>query len=262
MQQITHSRLSQSYNDKRQEQSMNRIIAMWSGPRNISTAMMRSWENRSDCTVWDEPLYAHYLLETGIAHPMATDIIAAYESDLQTLIDQIVTQPDTGIFYQKHISTHILDHMPLDWLSQVNNVFLIRDPRHMVASYSQKRGEPNAADFGYPQLETVFNAANELSDQTPMVIDSKHFLENPEAHLRYMCEQLNMPFEQQMLKWPAGERTSDGIWHTHWYDSVKKSTHFGAPRQELPVLNDLQQSIVDECMPHYTTLSEAALQFN
>lgn len=240
---------------------MSNIIAMWSGPRNISTAMMRSWENRSDCIVWDEPFYAHYLQETGIEHPMADDIIATYESNLDAIIDQIVTPPASGIFYQKHISTHMLEHMSLDWINQVNNVFLIRDPRHMVASYSEKRGEPNAADFGYPQLETVFHAAKAISKQTPMVIDSKHFLEKPEAHLQYVCEQLNIPFEQSMLSWPSGARDSDGIWHTHWYDSVKRSTHFGAPRQELPVLNEHQQSIVDECMPHYTALSEAALQF-
>ena len=241
---------------------MSTIIAMWSGPRNISTAMMRSWENRSDCMVWDEPFYAHYLRATGIEHPMAADIIATYECDLEAVINKIVTLPDSGIFYQKHISTHMLDHMPLDWIKQVNNVFLIRDPRYMVASYSEKRGMPKAADFGYPQLETVFRAAKTFSKQTPMVIDSKHFLEKPEAHLQYVCEQLKLPFEQGMLSWPAGTRDSDGIWHTHWYDSVKSSTHFGAPRQTLPQLNEHQQSIVDECMPHYTTLSEAALHFS
>lgn len=241
---------------------MSRIIAMWSGPRNISTAMMRSWENRSDCSVWDEPFYAHYLKQTGIAHPMAADIMATYESDLHTVINQIVSPPASGIFYQKHISTHMLDHMPLDWLSQVHNVFLIRDPRHMVASYSEKRGEPNAADFGYPQLESIFNAAKAQGNKTPMVIDSKRFLEQPEAHLRYVCEQLNIPFEQQMLNWPAGARDSDGIWHTHWYDSVKNSTCFGAPRSELPELNEHQQSIVEECMPHYVMLSAVAMQLN
>ncbi len=240
---------------------MSRIIAMWSGPRNISTAMMRSWENRSDCAVWDEPFYAHYLKATGIEHPMAADIMATYESDLQTVIDRIVSPPANGIVYQKHISTHMLEHMPLDWIDQVNNIFLIRDPRYMVASYSEKRGEPNAADFGYPQLESIFQEAKILSGQTPMVIDSNHFLEQPEAHLKHICKQLNIPFEQNMLSWPSGERDSDGIWHTHWYDSVKSSTHFGMPRRELPTLNKLQQTIVDECMPHYTTLSEQTLQF-
>lgn len=232
---------------------------MWSGPRNISTAMMRSWENRSDCCVVDEPFYAYFLKHTGLDHPMADQIIEKHESDLNKVI-QLVTAPlASGVFYQKHISTHMLDHMPLDWLQQVNNLFLIRDPRYMVASYTAIRSRATASDLGYTQLETLFDAAVALPNQTPLVIDSKRFLEQPEAHLRHICSHLNIEFEQSMLSWPAGDRSSDGIWHEHWYDSVKSSTQFGLPRSTLPQLSKDQQALADQCMPHFEALNRHAL---
>ena len=232
---------------------------MWSGPRNISTAMMRSWENRSDCHVVDEPFYAHFLKHTGLDHPMADQIIEKHESDLLKVIELVTTQPASGVFYQKHISTHMLNHIPLDWLPEVNNLFLIRDPHYMVASYAAKRDSATASDLGYTQLETLYNAASALPNQTPLVIDSKHFLEKPEAHLRYICSHLNIEFEQSMLSWPAGDRSSDGVWHEHWYDSVKSSTEFGLPRTTLPELSKEQQLLADQCMPHFEALNRHAL---
>lgn len=238
---------------------MSMCIAMWSGPRNISTAMMRAWENRENCRVWDEPFYAHYLKHTGIDHPMADQIMAQHESDLDTVIQQVSTKPASGIFYQKHISTHMLEHIPLGWLAEVHNLFLIRDPRYMVASYTAKRSHATASDLGYTQLQTLFEKALTLSDQTPLVIDSRRFLEQPEAHLRYICSHLNIDFEPSMLNWPAGERVSDGVWHAHWYDSVKVSTGFGSPRTTLPVLDADQQKLADQCMPHFDVLNQHAL---
>jgi len=232
---------------------------MWSGPRNISTAMMRAWENRSDCRVIDEPFYAHFLKHTGIDHPMADQIIEKHESDLDKVIELVSARENTGVFYQKHISTHMLDHIPLDWLVEVNNLFLIRDPHYMVASYTAKRSSATASDLGYTQLETLFDTAAALPNQTPLVIDSKRFLEQPEAHLRYVCSHLNMEFEQSMLSWPAGDRSTDGVWHEHWYDSVKSSTGFGLPRKTLPELSDEQQALADQCMPHFEALNRHAL---
>ncbi|MCL4155514.1 UNVERIFIED_CONTAM: hypothetical protein GTU68_000393 [Idotea baltica] len=232
---------------------------MWSGPRNISTAMMRAWENRSDCVVVDEAFYAYFLKHTGIDHPMADQIIESHESNVDKVIELVSTPPAKGVFYQKHISTHMLEHIPLDWLAQVQNLFLIRDPRYMVASYTAKRDSNDASDLGYTQLETLFNAASSLPNQDPLVIDSRRFLEQPEAHLRYICKHLNIEFESSMLNWPAGTRASDGVWHAHWYDSVKTSTGFGAPRTELPKLTNEQQALADECMPHFEALNRHAL---
>jgi len=154
---------------------------MWSGPRNISTAMMRAWENRSDCQVIDEPFYAHFLKHTGIDHPMADRIIEEHESDLDKVIELVSERSTSAVFYQKHISTHMLDHIPLDWLPKVTNLFLIRDPHYMVASYSVKRNSVTATDLGYTQLETLFDAAMALPNQSPLVIDSRRFLEQPEV---------------------------------------------------------------------------------
>jgi len=194
---------------------------------NISTAMMRAWENRSDCKVVDEPFYAYFLKHTGIDHPMADRIIEKHESDLDKVIELVTARSGSGVFYQKHISTHMLDHIPLDWLPEVNNLFLIRDPHYMVASYTVKRHSATASDLGYTQLETLFDAAVALPNQTPLVIDSRRFLEKPEAYLRYICSHLNIEFEQSMLSWPAGDRN--------------------------------QQALADQCMPHYEALNRHAL---
>lgn len=233
---------------------------MWSGPRNISTAMMRAWENRSDCQVVDEPFYAYFLKHTGIDHPMADQIIDKHESDLDKVIALVSKPVASGVFYQKHISTHMLEHIPLHWLIEVSNLFLIRDPRYMVASYTAKRDSSNADDLGYTQLETLFETAIALPNQTPLVIDSRRFLEKPEAHLRYICSHLNIKFMQSMLSWPAGDRSSDGVWHEHWYDSVKASTMFGQPRTSPPKLSSDQQALADQCMPHFEALNRHALK--
>jgi len=210
--------------------------------------------------VVDEPFYAHFLKHTGIAHPMADQIIEQHESDLHKVIELVSTLPTSGVFYQKHISTHMLDHIPLDWMVKVKNLFLIRDPQYMVASYTAKRDSATASDLGYTQLETLFKTATALPDQTPLVIDSRRFLEQPEAHLRYVCSHLNIEFEQSMLSWPAGDRCTDGVWHEHWYDSVKSSTGFGLPRTTVPELTNDQQVLADQCMPHYEALNRHALK--
>lgn len=236
------------------------ILGMWSGPRNISTAMMRAWENRSDCVVWDEPLYAHYLQHTGIDHPLANEIIQAGETDWKKVVKEICTPKKGKVFYQKHISTHMLPHITLDWLQHSEHIFLIRDPQFMVASYAAKREQITAADLGYEELQSVFNAVLKLKNETPLVIDSSTFLKQPKQQLQSVCKHLNIPFEEQMLAWPAGERASDGVWHSHWYDSVKKSTHFQAPREQTATLDAAQQSVVDQCQPHYENLKQYALQ--
>ena len=209
--------------------------------------------------VIDEPFYAPFLKHTGIDHPMADEIMAHHETDLAKVIEQVSTPPASGLFYQKHISTHMLDHVPLDWIKDVENLFLIRDPRYMVASYTAKRNETTAADLGYTQLQQLYETACELPGPSPLVIDSRRFLEKPESYLKYICAHLGIDFQPSMLKWPAGTRSSDGIWQAHWYDSVNASTGFGAPRTTLPNLDRDQAALAEACMTHFEVMNRDAL---
>lgn len=234
-------------------------IAMWSGPRNISTAMMRAWENRSDTQVIDEPFYAHYLKNTGLDHPMADAIIEQGETDWQAVVKRITTVPADGIIYQKHITAHWLDHYSTQWLDALSHVFLIRHPEPVVASYNHKRESISALDLGYAQQSTLFDIVSNTTGKTPLVIDSYRFLTDPERQLRTVCEALDIEFEKNMLNWPSGTRPSDGVWSKHWYDAVNKSTGFMAPRFGVPDLDEHQQAIVAQCQPYYNELRKFAI---
>jgi len=234
-------------------------LAMWSGPRNISTAMMRAWENRSDTRVVDEPFYAHFLSHTGIQHPMCAEIIQHGETDWQEVIDSLSEKPESGIFYQKHITTHWLPHLPTDWLRELEHVFLIREPEHVAASYSIKRQSPTASDLGYVQQSELFKVISKLIDRKPLVIDSKRFLNDPESQLNKVCNSLKIDFEEAMLSWPRGIRESDGRWASHWYDAVVESTGFRSPSLKAITLTDSQKAIAAECRPYYDDLVQHAI---
>jgi hypothetical protein len=208
-------------------------IAMWSGPRNISTAMMRAFENRADCAVWDEPFYAHYLAETQLNHPLAEDIIAAYETDWR-LVAARATGPvpvpgGKQIFYQKHMTHHILPHMDLACLDGLRHAFLIRDPGRVLMSYVDKRADVTLDDLGFPQQQRLFDLLCAETGRTPPVLDADDVLADPEGMLRALCAALGISFEAAMLSWPAGGRDSDGLWAAHWYGAVEQSTGFAAP---------------------------------
>lgn len=232
---------------------------MWSGPRNISTAMMRSWENRPDTRVIDEPFYAHFLSHTGLEHPMRDEIIQHGETDWRAVVDHIKHAPDTGIFYQKHITTHWLEHYSTNWLEQLSHVFLIRDPEPVVASYWVKRNVLTASDLGYAQQAALFHLLQQGSAEKPIVIDSKKFLTNPSEQLQLVCKALAIPFYESMLHWPAGSRSSDGVWEAHWYDAVKQSSGFGPPRDSKPELGGEQQRVADSCKPYYEAMRVFAI---
>nr|CAA6829447.1 MAG: Branched-chain-amino-acid aminotransferase-like protein 2 [uncultured Thiotrichaceae bacterium] len=207
---------------------MKSILAMWSGPRNLSTAMMRAWENRSDTQVWDEPLYGAYLRQTGIQHPMGEAIIAQNESDPAIVMQQCATPNADSFSYQKHMTHHVLPDYSLDWLAGIHHCFLLRDPREVLLSYAQKREQPTLDDIGLPQQLRLFREVTDQLGHMPMVIDAKDFLRKPKRYLEVLCEYSGIPFSSAMLSWPAGRRESDGVWAEHWYDSVWKSTGFGA----------------------------------
>jgi hypothetical protein len=206
-----------------------RRIAMWSGPRNISTALMRSWENRPDTAVVDEPLYAHYLQRTGTPHPGADEIIRSQETDWRRVVDHLTNDdiPDgKTIYYQKHMTHHLLPEIGREWLNRLDNVFLLRDPREVVPSFIEKAGEPRLEDIGLPQQLELFEWVRRHSERIPPVIDARDFLDNPEGMLRQLCDRLGVPFLPVMLSWPAGPRDTDGVWAKHWYDAVWRSTGF------------------------------------
>lgn len=231
-------------------------IAAWSGPRNISTAMMRSWENRGDCAVSDEPLYAHYLAETGLDHPGRDDVIAAGDTDWRRVVAAL-TGPVPGshpVWYQKHMTHHLLPGMDTAWVHGLANVFLIRDPALVVASYVKSRATVVAADIGLLQQAELFDAVADRLGTAPPVIDAERFLKDPRGHLERLCAQLGIAFTERMLAWPAGPRASDGVWAPHWYHAVWQSTGFEPWRERRVTLAGEAARAADACRPAYEKL--------
>jgi hypothetical protein len=231
-------------------------IAMWSGPRNISTAMMRAWENRGDCAVSDEPLYAAYLAATGLDHPAREEVIAAGESDPAKVVAALLGPVPGGrpFWYQKHMSHHLLPSMARDWIHALANVLLIRDPAEVVSSYVKSRATVTPEDIGLPQQSQLFDELADRSGAAPLVIDAGDFLRAPEAHLRALCARLDIPFAARMLSWPAGPRESDGIWAPHWYAAVWASTGFEPWRPRDERLEGAPARVADACRPAYERL--------
>jgi hypothetical protein len=236
---------------------------MWSGPRNISTAMMRSWENRPDCEVIDEPLYAHYLQHTGDPHPGADEVIARGDTDWHRVTAQLAAPHPSGcaIWFQKHMCQHLLPHIEREWIYSLTNVLLIRPPEQVVASYLRTRGTVSALEIGMPQQAELFDLLSERNGEPPIVIDAPRFLADPGAQLRTLCERLQIPWTDRMLSWPTGPRDSDGIWARHWYHAVWASTAFEppTPRPQVPMSDDAQ-AVVDQCQPLYQRLQAHRLQ--
>ncbi|MDX1481011.1 MAG: hypothetical protein R3315_05000, partial [Woeseiaceae bacterium] len=203
-------------------------IAMWSGPRNISTALMRAWENRPDCVVVDEPFYAHYLHATGIDHPGREQVLRSQPLDWRIVVNELrAPLPDgCSIHYQKHMAHHLLSGMEGDWLDDLTHAFLIRDPQAMVASYARSRDAVTAADLGLHRQVAIWKRVRERSGREPPVVDSRDVLEQPERMLQRLCSALGVGFDDAMLSWPAGPRESDGAWAPYWYASVQASTGF------------------------------------
>ncbi len=235
---------------------------MWSGPRNISTAMMRAWENRSDCAVWDEPLYGHYLFKTGFPHPGADEVIADQGHDWKDIVRRCTGEAphQKTVFYQKHMTLHLLPEMDRTWLSKLTNCFLIRDPDSVIASYAAVRNDATLQDIGFVQQAELFDTIADLGKAEPLVIDSKDFLLNPRAMLCAICERLGLKFEPNMLRWPPGARESDGVWAKYWYDSVWNSSGFAPYREKSLSLSAREMAIAEEARPYYEHLYRYRLQ--
>ncbi len=231
-------------------------VAMWSGPRNISTALMRSWGNRPDTAVCDEPLYAHYLARTGLDHPGAEEVITHHEPDWRKAVEALVGEIPGGkpIYYQKHMAHHLLPEIERDWFGHLTHAFLIREPREMITSLAKILPDPTAEATGLPQQVEIFSWVRARTGRTPPVIDSRDVLDDPRRILTLLCESLGVPFLESMLSWPPGRRETDGIWAKHWYASVEQTTEFQpyVPKPE-PVPEPLK-GLLDVCQSYYETL--------
>lgn len=241
--------------------SKSRMIAMWSGPRNISTAMMRSWENRADTIVVDEPFYAHYLANTNYEHPGKQDIMATYEQDWRKVAAQLTGELPAGksIYYQKHMTHHMLPGMEKDWILKVTNCFLIREPRRVLLSFTKVIPDPDIEQTGLPQQIELFNYVREQMGQIPPVLSSKDVLTNPRKALSALCEAIDIPFDEAMLSWRAGKRDSDGIWAKYWYASVEKSTEFMPYQEDDRLLPAHLSDVLAECDALYQEMEQYRL---
>jgi hypothetical protein len=238
-------------------------IAMWSGPRNISTAMMRSFGSRADTAVVDEPFYAAYLASTGIIHPMNAEVLASQPNDWREVVASLLGPAPGGkaVFYQKHMTHHMLPEFGRDWIGRMRNAFLIRDPAAVLASYVRKRCEVNLADIGIVQQRELFDREAARLGAAPPVVEGVDVLADPARVLARLCAALGIEYTDAMLSWPPGRRATDGVWAPAWYDGVEQSTGFEAPpAQTESSLPDELRHIADRARPHYEAMAGFALR--
>jgi len=236
-------------------------IAMWSGPRNLSTAMMYAFGARNDCAVWDEPYYAAYLAATGLDHPMKEEILEQWEQDPDLVAQRCLGSIPDGktVFYQKHMTQHMIPAFDRSWLTEVVNVFLVRDPARVIASYHLKREEPTLEDIGFKQQAEIFELVADLKGSVPVVIDSSDILADPEVMLEKLCDHIGLSFQPAMLSWPRGGHKDDGPWAPHWYQSVWNSTGFGKTAEDVPQVSPESRDLLEKVQPFYEMMSACKL---
>ena len=231
-------------------------IAMWSGPRNLSTAMMYAFAARGDCSVVDEPFYGAYLNATGIDHPMRAQVIASQSIDpdkvAQSLLGSI--PQDQSLYYQKHMTLHMIPQFDRGFMQGLTNVFLIRHPARVVASYVKKREAPNLADIGFVQQAELFDEVADKLGHAPLVIDSANIRADPRRALMGLCDALGLPFRAEMLHWAQGPKHYDGVWAPHWYGAVHRSTGFEGPEGPVPELTGIFADLAEQALPYYQRL--------
>ena len=234
---------------------------MWSGPRNLSTAMMRSFGNRPDCAVSDEPFYAAYLHLSGIDHPMRAEILQHYERDWRKVDAALAGPPPGGrrLWYQKHMTHHMLPEIGRSFMRACRHAFLIRHPARVLSSYAKKREAVEFDDIGFRQQEALLNEAASTAGEPPPVVDADAILADPKRVLGQLCRSLKIPFSETMLSWPPGPRDSDGIWGPHWYDAVNRSTGFGPPRPAPGLSDPHLRKLQEQALPIYDRLAAHAL---
>ncbi len=238
-------------------------IAMWSGPRNISSAIMRAWGNRPDTVVCDEPLYAHYLMKSGAPHPGADEVMRSQDTDWRAVarvLSEDPLPPGKTVFYQKHMTHHLLPEIDREWLERLTHVFLIREPREVVASFTRIAGPPTLEATGLPQQLDLFDWVGERTGRVPPVIDARDVLENPPRMLRRLCESVGVEFTDAMLSWPPGPRETDGVWAKYWYDALMTSTTFQPWRPPAGPVPPGVNGLLDEADGIYQRLYDCRLR--
>ena len=231
---------------------------MWSGPRNISTALLRSFSNRDDTVVYDEPFYSYYLKETNLNHPMKDEIIDFYPTKENEVIKSIL-ENKKGIYYQKHMTHHILDKTNIEWLKKGTNCFLIRHPSKVINSYIKKNTLQSITDIGFDQMFRLFKYVNKNISKEIIVINSDTLLENPELYLKKLCQNLNIDFSTKMLKWPKGKTNDFGIWYKHWYHDIINSTEFAITKNIIKDVPKNYEKIYMESLNIYDHMNQYSI---
>ena len=235
------------------------IIFMWSGPRNLSTALMRSFENRKDTYVLDEPFYAYYLKKNGLNHPMKKEIINHYSVSQNKIIKLITSKPENEkIFYQKHMTQHIIKNTNLDWIRNGYNCFLISHPAKVINSYIKKNSLRNIDDIGFKKQFKIFNKVKK-NNLNFIVINADNILINPKKTIKILCKVLKIRFSKKMLSWPKGKRSSDGIWSKVWYKNVELSNTFSKYRKEKINVPKKYKKIYEESLKYYNQMNEYSI---
>ena len=235
---------------------------MWSGPRNISTALMRSFENRSDTYVTDEPYYAYFLTKSGENHPARKEILNNQSSDWNTVSSMLIGEipKQKKVWYQKHMAHHIFAHSDLSWTKHVTNLFLIRDPKEVIISYQKRFDLVDHMQLGYNQQVQIMNFVADTTGDFPIVINAKDVLMNPQKILSEICRIMQIDFDERMLYWPAGKRDTDGVWAPHWYSEVEKTTGFQPYSDKNIVLDAKWEDIYYRCMIDYEILNSRSIK--
>ena len=226
-------------------------IAMWSGPRNISTAMMRSWSSRADTVVLDEPFYAAYLAQTGLNHPMRDEVIASQPTDWQVVANHCALNDRAPIVFQKHMCQHMVPEAPLDWMAACRHAFLIRPPEEVAASFGQKWDGWSADDLGFRRQAELFDQCCQITGSAPPVVLASDVLADPERMLRMLCAALGVDWDAAMLSWPPGAHPDDGVWGAHWYNAVVNSSGFASPSKRRDHAAPEAAAIIRECEPYF-----------
>ncbi len=239
---------------------MTRRINMWSGPRNVSTAMMYAWRQRSDTAVWDEPMYGHYLAHTGVHHPGREAILEAVPTDREEILEAMLRSPSPQpVWFFKNMAHHLVG-FGLDIVDELDNFLLTRDPREMLPSLAAGLGRvPVMTDTGF-DIQMAIVERLEAKGLTPIVVDSRELLTNPRTVLSQLCGRLGLAFEEAMLAWPPGPKPEDGVWADDWYGRLHETTGFVPYRPKTEAFPEELEPIYAECRPHYERLYRLALR--
>jgi len=237
---------------------MNKPICLWSCPRNVSTALMYAFAQREDTQVFDEPLYAHYLKVSGAKHPARKQVLQTLENDGDKVVQEVILQKSKKLLFHK-LMTHFLIGIDTEFLSEVINVIFIRNPEEIIASYSKVIPNPKMNDIGVRQQYELYLSLEERG-VTPIVLDSKYLLQNPELILNKLCDILEIPFDKKMLKWEKGARKEDGVWASDWYKNIHNSTGFLPYTEKEITLTGSNAELAEECLPYYKFLTTKSMQ--